>query len=87
MAGEGNCIRVRKIDAMDGLLAEMCHVYRMTRRSEVSQNEGLTLMRMLKMIVDAATATEIESRLRVLEDGVQDAVPGDRPASNAGVWQ
>jgi hypothetical protein len=55
--------RIRRMNNLDSVRAEMCRVYRYVRRGQLSAQTGVRMITMLKAIADIRKAIDIERKL------------------------
>ncbi|MDA0653746.1 MAG: hypothetical protein O3C49_10780 [Proteobacteria bacterium] len=68
MTEEKSVIRIGKLDTLGGVLREMGNVYRLARRGKLDTLDGTRLVAVLAEMRRVMEATDLEQRLRALED-------------------
>jgi len=66
-------VRVGSLSTIGRIILEMGRIYRATRRSEITTQDGMRFVQMLTAIRTAVESGDIEVRLAALEQRYQDA--------------
>ena len=82
--GKKRAQRVGRLHTVGHLVSEMGKVYRQARKGEVDSAIAMRFVQMLALMRQAKEATELEQRLRDLEEGEKPA-PAPKPLAPAWV--